>query len=164
MLTQDGLKRLLTYDPDSGWFVWRLTKGARAIRGSRAGSLDISNGYRYVLIDGRKYLESRLAVLWMTGAFPPIFVDHINRVTSDNRWSNLRPCDRSQNAMNRGLQVNNTSGFKGVSWCRRTGKWQVKITSRGKIRWLGRYANKEEAGAVYARAERKEFGEFSSGE
>jgi hypothetical protein len=33
-----------------------------------------------------------------------------------NRWSNIRHATRVENSKNRGLQLNNKSGFNGVSW------------------------------------------------
>jgi len=43
-------------------------------------------------------------------------VDHINHDTLDNRRENIRVCNRSENQMNRTLQKNNSTGFKGVSF------------------------------------------------
>jgi hypothetical protein len=42
-------------------------------------------------------------------------VDHINRISTDNRPCNLRESTNSQNASNRSLQKNNKSGAKGIS-------------------------------------------------
>jgi hypothetical protein len=42
------------------------------------------------------------------------YIDHINGKTFDNRKNNLRVVNKSQNAMNKGLQNNNTSGVTGV--------------------------------------------------
>lgn len=39
-------------------------------------------------------------------------VDHINRNKHDNRVENLRWVTKSENQINRGLQKNNTTGFK----------------------------------------------------
>ncbi|MCH7686587.1 MAG: HNH endonuclease [Planctomycetes bacterium] len=46
--------------------------------------------------------------------------DHINRNRLDNRDENLRFVTFSQNQINKGLSTRNTSGFKGVCFCRTT--------------------------------------------
>ncbi|MCD8190544.1 MAG: hypothetical protein LUD78_10055 [Clostridiales bacterium] len=47
----------------------------------------------------------------------------------------------------------NTSGYKGVSWHKRQGKWQARITVKGKTIHLGYYAKVEDAAKARARAE-----------
>src|SRR4051812_16134246 len=48
--------------------------------------------------------------------------DHINGNRLDNRRVNLRLCSAAQNAKNQARKVNNTSGFKGVSFDKRKSK------------------------------------------
>jgi len=55
----------------------------------------------------------------------------------------------------------NTSGFRGVSWNSRAGKWKAAIVVRGRTRHLGFFADAAEAGAVYEEAAAREFGEFA---
>ena len=77
----------------------------------------------------------------MVGVFPPKEVDHINRVKSDNRWSNLRPATRVDNMSNLGVAKNNTSGHRGVYWYSRDGRWAVRFRKRH----VGYYDTFEEA-------------------
>ena len=88
LLTQDGLRQLLNYDPDMGAFTWRQGRGpVRA--GGVAGCLT-RKGYRRIQIDGQNYMAHRLAWLYMYGSWPPEQIDHINEIKSDNRLDNLR--------------------------------------------------------------------------
>lgn len=80
------------------------------------------------------------------------FVDHINGNGLDNRRSNLRPATRSQNQWNRGALATNTSGYKGVCLYKPTGMWQAQITSSGKVYYLGRYSDAEDAARAYNNA------------
>jgi hypothetical protein len=89
-------------------------------------------------------------------------VDHKNHDTLDNTRSNLRLCNNSQNSQNGRKQVNNRSGFRGVTWHKRDKKWAVNITLNGKQRALGYYSNKIEAAATYNAAAAELFGEFAN--
>jgi len=63
----------------------------------------------------------------------PLEVDHIDREqTLDNRRSNLR-VTLDQNQQNTSKQKNNTSGYKGVSWHKFSGKWRAQISHRDKL-------------------------------
>lgn len=86
--------------------------------------------------------------------------DHINEDKLDNRRANLRTCTQSQNMANRGKQLNNKSGYKGVYW--HAGRWQAQIRVMGKTIPLGRSRDIEEAAQLYRQAAIKYFGEFAS--
>lgn len=90
-----------------------------------------------------------------------ITVDHINHNTLDNRRSNLRIASQSQQAMNRGMQGNNTSGTTGVSWKAKIGKWQAQIGYKGENIYLGVYDDYREACEARRKAEVKYFGSYS---
>ncbi len=49
-------------------------------------------------------------------------------------------------------RVNNTSGFRGVSWHKVSKKWQTSITKDQKLIYLGLYHDKSTAIAVYNKA------------
>ena len=86
-------------------------------------------------------------------------VDHINRVSLDNRMQNLRACTSRQNSANRGLRSNNTSGCTGVY--RSNNKWHARIRVGDKRLNLGAFANKEDAVTARTLAEFKYLGEFA---
>ena len=87
--------------------------------------------------------------------------DHINKNSLDNRRSNLRPATYIQNGMNSGLRKNNTSGFKGVSWDKRKGKWKAAIMHNRKTKFLGYFDTPEEGHAAYCKAAVELVGEFA---
>ena len=88
-------------------------------------------------------------------------VDHVNHDTLDNRKGNLRICTRSQNRMNREKQSNNTSGLKGVSRYKASGKWQAQIQVNGKHIHLSFFDDKLDAARAYNKAAKELFGEFA---
>ncbi|MHB1641795.1 MAG: AP2 domain-containing protein [Acidithiobacillus sp.] len=94
-------------------------------------------------------------------AQPGMDVDHIYHLTLDNRKSELRVCTRTQNRNNSGKQVNNTSGYKGVSWHKRDQKWTANIRFGGKKKHLGNFPTPEDAHGAYCRASAELHGEFA---
>lgn len=77
---------------------------------------------------------------------PNIKVDHRNHDTLDNRKQNLHITDTRGNAQN---QKNNTSGYAGVSWCKKSKKWRADIRITGKLTNLGLFNSKIEASKTY---------------
>ena len=88
-------------------------------------------------------------------------IDHIDGNGLNNQENNLRYSTHSQNMSNRGLDKNNKSGFKGVSWYQPSQKWQVKIAVQGKQKHLGYYSDIEEAARAYDAAAKELHGEFA---
>jgi hypothetical protein len=115
MLTQERLKEILKYSPETGEFVYLAPrKGGSGIKsGDIAGDL-CTYGYRRIGIDGKRYRACRLAWLYMTGEWPEKHIDHKNGIRSDDRWENLRPASVRENACNRTASQKNSIGIKGV--------------------------------------------------
>lgn len=153
-LTADRLRNLLSYDRESGLFTWRVTRGRTAKAGSIAGSL--SDGYVKIMIDGRTYNASRLAVLHKTGVWPASEVDHKDTDRSNNRWLNLRDVGHVTNAENR-QRAHSTSktGFLGVSKHHRSERYRPRIRVNGKLLRLGWFDTPEEASEAYKQAKRQ---------
>jgi hypothetical protein len=89
-------------------------------------------------------------------------IDHINRNPLDNRKTNLRPTNCSKNSANSGIHSNSTSGFKGVSFFKKTGSWRAYIIVNGKFLSLGYYSTPKEAAIAYDTAAIKHFQEHAT--
>lgn len=143
MISQDRLKELLTYDPDSGLFYAAVTRG-KFTAGNAVGSIT-KRGYVKITADYREYLAHRLAFLYMEGKFPAAEVDHINGVRSDNRWSNMRHATRSQNGQNRQRQSKSNTGIKGVTATRYgTYRAHVKVNNMAREKYFPTIAEAEQ--------------------
>lgn len=70
-------------------------------------------------------------------------VDHRNRNRLDNRRANLNHTTTAINNKNRANPP--TSRFTGVSWCKRTERWQAHIYRNSKTVALGRFDSEHEA-------------------
>jgi hypothetical protein len=108
----------------------------------------------------KQFKAHRVAWLLMIGEWPAMGIDHIDGDGTNNRWSNLRLATQSQNLMNRKMQDNNTSGFKGVT--RHGTYWRAQIWVKGKRIGLGNHRTKELAYEAYCKANREIHGEFGS--
>lgn len=72
-------------------------------------------------------------------------VDHINGDRLDNRRSNLRIVTSLDNNKNHSLNKRNTSGYNGVYYDKRSGKWVAQASINNKTTYLGKFATKEDA-------------------
>ena len=152
--TQERLKELLHYDPETGIFT-NLTQRGKVKKGAVAGS-KYSNGYIYIEIDYKRHRAHRLAWLYVYGKFSVNQIDHINEIKDDNRLVNLRLATNLENQQNvSSLQLNNTSGFRGVCWHKNHKKWQATITINGRCKHLGHFDTAEQASEVYVTAKRE---------
>jgi hypothetical protein len=160
MLTQERLKAVLSYDPETGAFIRLVSTCSRTRAGTVAGSRKL-NGYLSILIDGKRFYLHRLAWLYMTGGWPNGDIDNINMDRRDNRWCNLREATRSQNKANAPANRRNKSGFKGVHFDTSRGKWLAQIVVAGRHYHLGRFEKAEEAHTAYSEATRRLNGEYA---
>lgn len=160
MITLDRLKTLLHYDPLTGVFTRLRTVSSNALAGTKAGSITPA-GYFQVGVDGGTYLAHRLAIFYVSGAWPQKMVDHRNHKKDDNRWENIRPATGTQNQGNRRINKTSTSGYKGVRWHERHGRWYASITINGHNTHLGNFGSAEEAHKAYVKAAEAHFGEFA---
>lgn len=168
MLTQERLKELLIYDPETGVFTWIGTTARRINNGDEAGYARKPNEsllrYRIIHVDYRLQYAHRLAWLYVTGAFPVDQIDHVDGNGLNNRWDNLRACSDGQNKRNTKRPKTNTSGFKGVSFFHQRQKWRAYISLDGRQTHLGLFDTLEKARAARTSAATIFHGEFARSE
>lgn len=115
---------------------------------------------RNVTLPDGKRTTQRMNTFLMGGR-----ADHVNGDTLDNRRDNLRVANHSQNGANRGKTRKNTSGYKGVYWNKKSGKWKAQIGYRingaRKVKGLGYFDDLTEAAKAYDRAAVEMHGEFA---
>lgn len=89
-------------------------------------------------------------------------IDHVNGNPLDNRRENLRICKIGLNMKNCKKYKNNKTGFMGVYYYKRLGKWTASIQSDGKRHHLGTFDNPEDAAIAYDERAIKLHGEFAT--
>lgn len=91
---------------------------------------------------------------------PGIEIDHIDGDGLNNVRTNLRRAtstQQKQNCRGRGAQ----SGFKGVRFDARTGKWTARIGVNHRSHYLGTFVTAEDAARAYDDAAVEHFGEYA---
>ena len=151
MVTQAQLHLLFDYNPETGIFT-RKVKTSNSVKvGDIAGS---DNGNRYIkfCVNSKLQFAHRMAWLYVYGLIPEGNIDHINGNPSDNRISNLRLVNQSQNMQNTNKWKTNTSGYKGVTWAKDKNKWVAQIWKNHKRHYLGSFDESEIAYKAYCEA------------
>lgn len=115
--------------------------------------------YAYSRRGGKQEVAMHRLILDVTD--PNQLVDHRDNDGLNNRRLNLRQATRSQNSYNRGAQINNTSGYKGVNFHKLSGKWKAEIYIDKKHIYLGLFENPELAHACYMEAAKEGHREFA---
>lgn len=172
-LTQELLKEFLSYNPETGIFTWlprdrKWFKNDGAYRswntkypGTKAMCLT-PEGYIKISILKKRHQAHRLAWIYVTGEQPPKILDHINRIKSDNSFSNLRPATKAENAQNMEFtNKNNATGFLGVFTQKNTNRYRSRIKVNAEFIHLGYFDTPEEAHNAYISAKKK-FHTFSN--
>lgn len=147
MFTQEQLKSILHYDPETGHWTW-LVKRSNIKPGMKAGCNN-GDGYTRVRAFGKKYLSSRLAYFYMMGKWPTLQIDHINQIKTDDRWKNLREVTCKENIANRNNRVKKKdNGLPlGVRW--KSNRYEAATTVNGKKIHIGRFKCVKEAALAY---------------
>lgn len=126
-------------------YCWRVDKAGYVVANSRNGSNKIIRLHRVIMdVFDRK-----------------ICVDHKNWNKLDNRKCNLRIATKSQNNINIKRKSNNTTGYTGVCFNKRLGKYNARISKDGHRMFLGYFDTIDEAIDARHNAELNIHGEWS---
>lgn len=154
MITQERLKELFDYDPETGNLIWRVNRGGLAKIGAIAGAIRPEDGRRSVQLSGKNYKAHRLVWLYHHGKWPEFQIDHINRDPLDNRIENLRDVPGAVNMANQ--EPRGAYKLKGVT--RHRNRYSAKLWCGTKFTCLGTFDTPEEAHEVYKRAHVDRYG------
>jgi HNH endonuclease/AP2 domain len=157
MITQQRLHEMFEYKDGN---LYRKISLGRTKSGDKVGFIN-DKGYISVNIDKQCIALHRIVWMMQYGEMP-LLIDHIDNNKQNNRIENLRLADKFQNAHNRSIHKNNTSGYKGVYWSKRTQKWKTQIMCNRKTYTLGYYKSPEEADEVVSLARDMLHGDFAN--
>lgn len=132
-LEQSLLKKIFEY------------KDGDLIRKNKVAGCLHKSGYKQIKVDNVIYPAHRLVWVYHNGSINEnMQIDHINGIKNDNRIENLRLVTAQQNCFNRS-RLNS----KGYTWNKNVKKWQSSIFVDGQMKYLGLYANEQDARNVY---------------
>jgi hypothetical protein len=167
-ITQAQLKKLVSYDSETGLFVWLpmdrsefRTDSAWRGRNTRCAGLPAgsrrTDDYVRIQLCGQQYMAHRLAWLYVYGSWPVNFIDHIDGNPNNNRISNLRDVTTIVNGQNqrRAQAHNKTTGLLGATYDKVARKYKAIITFEGKTKFIGHYKTAMEAHTAYVEAKRR---------
>jgi len=158
-LTQEYLKEIIDYNPETGIMTNKKTRSSNAVAGKIINCSTSTKKYGRVTINKKTYRLHRLIWFYMYGKWPKNEIDHINGNTSDNKLCNLRECSRQENIFNRKSTKGSSSKYKGVSL--KNNKWIVQIQINKINKYIGSFSNKVEAALAYDTAAKKYHKEFA---
>ena len=157
------LRERVRYEPDTGRLFWvRPFERAYRVKAGTPAFTSLNRCYRQGSFGGQGIYAHVAAWLIHYGEYPIGDIDHINQDGSDNRISNLRDVPHAVNGHNAGVRSHNTSGHKGVSLRKTTGRWHSYINVDGKRKQLGTFADINDAVAARRDAELRHFPELYS--
>ena len=141
-----------------GEFYWRISPTPSVKKGSVAGCVS-SHGYKIIRVNSKNYYAHRLVFMYHYN-FVPKLLDHIDNDKLNNRIENLREATEIQNAHNKKINNNNTSGAKNVHWVKSRKKWVANSGVAGKTKFIGYFDDKEKAVEAVKQFREKNHGEF----
>jgi hypothetical protein len=171
--SQDRLKRLIDYNPETGEASWRRREpsdfppdgkysperlaatfnGRYAGRPAMTATQDAATWPRkHTHLDGEHYLAARVVWKLVYGEEPEEIIAE-NGDLCDLRIKNLRATDTIYRTKNKTMFRDNTSGVRGVCWDSNRNQWRAEIKANGRKISLGRFARKDDAIRARERAE-----------
>lgn len=148
------------FDYDGLNLIWKKSPKYDIDAGSIAGTLN-NYGYIQVKYKGKLYKAHRIIWEMYNGTIPEkIQIDRIDGNKSNNALDNLRLATHQENQRNQGAKAHNTSGYKGVSWNKRDGKWVAKYRLNSRTIHIGYYDTVNEASEAYIRITTELHGDF----
>lgn len=138
------LKDIVDYNPTTGKLFWKVRSSEVDPRskqrklfntlwtGKEAFTRLNNDGYPSGKLFSKSIRAHRLIWALVHGEWPNGEIDHIDGDRANNKLSNLRLVDKSENQRNASRRVDNSSGVTGVSFSKANNVWVVRINNLGK--------------------------------
>ena len=128
-MSEDLIRRFLSYQPTSGELVWLEDKG-RASKGDVVKTKN-GEGYLVVRIGGKSYLAHRVCWFLHYGSWPTKQINHKHRNRTNNSILNLEDISHAQNMKNKSKR-SDCAFITGVTFSNHSNCWRAYVGSNGK--------------------------------
>lgn len=135
----------------------------KGLVGEEAGTVRKDGRYS-IQIKGVRLFTHQVVWLLFNDQLPDTTIDHKDNDHSNNKIGNLRSASGTDQQGNKGIQINNSTGYKGVSYSTNRNKskpWRAYIKDQGKAVHLGYFCTAEAAAQAYDLAATEKFGDFA---
>lgn len=140
----------------------KVARGTRGLLGATVG-YEVKGYLRFELNCKSYAVHNVIWMIYNQKDIPEGFVvDHEDGDSLNNCPNNLRLASKFQNGYNSRLYTNNSSGYKGVSFDKETGKWLAQIREAGRNKKIGRFATAELANEAVVRVRANLHGAFAN--
>lgn len=126
----EDIRKNFTYDAETG-LLYAANRTRRTDLNGKPVGCQHGNGYLDVRLGKKLYYVHRICFAHYYGYWPEA-VDHINGNRADNRICNLRDANKQLNGLNRGMDCDNSTGYKGVSYRKDTNNYMWQFVVEGK--------------------------------
>ncbi len=161
-ISQEELKSLLSYDPETGAFTWRLMTSPRVKAGDRAGYFRKRDGYIVVRIHGYGYSAHRLAWFYVHGIWPGM-IDHKDRNRANNTHEKPKGGHRFAKRDEPSLPAATHQVIAGLPGTEAPGAGRPSPGCNGKNHYLGLFKSAAAASDAYEAFCRQHHGQFYVG-
>ena len=159
----EGIRLFLdnaTVDAEKGKVYWVTPNpNARKIKPSDEAGTLMKSGYTKIVHEGKQYLRHRI-IFYAVHGYLPLLVDHKKGVECGDGIDNLQEITHITNQQKRKKQKNNTTGYRGVTYHKKSNKYQAALWIDGKYTYLGSFDTPEEASECYKMKARVVHGEY----
>lgn len=176
--SKEYLHECFLYNQYTGTLTWRIRPIShfctekswlafnRKCPGIVAGSMGFqSNGdkaaIRIDVSESRGVQAHRIIWIMHNGSIPDgMIIDHKDGNPWNNRFENLRLATKSQNNQNTRIRKDNSTGYKGVCYIKKSDSYLVQVRINGARVYSKRFKNLVDAVSAYSIEAEKHHGEF----
>ena len=158
-LSKEYLQSIFNYR--DGELYWKKIKVKNQIKAGDMAGFITTNNYKNVRLDSKKIPVHHIIFIMHHGYLPKK-IDHKDNNRLNNRIENLRIATTENNNQNAIRRKDNTTGVKGVNFCKRDKRFIARIQANSSRHLVGYFNTLEEAEKALVKARKEYHKEFAN--